>query len=273
MHAESPAARPARPSIRNLLRHFIVLAAGLLLAATPAIAQEQVDVQDDDPFDRAGFYFGLGGVYQNNPFENQIEDAIDDELDDIIVGTSTLQISGFSLDIDDSGGINALVGYRAASFFAAEIEYEWIDDYDVEVSGTGTFVSGPLAGTSLSASGDLYNIEGHTLTLNTKWIVPFWRIQPYASVGGGLGFYEVKRGSAADLIELLTNGDVDIEDGKETSLAGRFGIGIDWYVLENLLINTRATVVLTTQDFGTPDEDTVDDLNYLSFGAGLQYRF
>jgi opacity protein-like surface antigen len=178
-------------------------------------------------------------------------------------------VTNANVDIDDSGGVNALVGYRVWSWFALELEYEWVDEYDVKSSADGF-----VAGVPASASGTLYSIEGHTLTANTKWIVPFWRIQPYFLLGGGVAISDVDRGDAFDdplLGPLLNQAGVDVKDGKKTNAAGRAGLGLDLYITKNILVNTEASVVLTT--LKKPDVGDVDDLNYMSFAAGLQYRF
>lgn len=237
-------------SFRNVLRHFVVLAAGLLMLAPAAFGEEA----DDDPFDRPGFYVGVGGSYQFNVFQDDIEDVLQDELEGSF-------LEGADFSIDDSGGINARVGYRAASFFAIELEYEWIDKYDIE---------GSLAG----ESGNLYGIEGHTLTANTKWFIPFWRIQPYLLLGGGVAIAEVDRGNLYDIQivadELRAQG-IDIKSGTKTNAAARAGLGLDLYITKHIVATTEATVVLTT--LKEPDVGDVDDLNYMSFSAGLQYRF
>ena len=120
----------------------------------------------------------------------------------------------------------------------------------------------------VAISGKLYSIEGHTLTANTKWIIPFWRIQPYLLIGGGLAIADVSKGSLADAI-VSVGGDID--DGKNYDPVARGGIGLDLYLTEHILINAQASAVLTT--LGNPDIGDVDDLNYMSFAAGLQYRF
>lgn len=238
-------------SFRNVFRRFVVLGAGLLIVALPGSALAQDTAEDDDPFDRPGFYMGLGGSYQMNFFESQIEDELQDAT-----------VSDAQVDIDDSGGINATVGYRAASFFAIELEYEWIDEYDIK-AGSNT----------VGVSGGLYSIEGHTLTANTKWIIPFWRIQPYLLLGGGLAVSDVDRGNLYDgpLGPILEAQGVDVDDGNHTNAAGRAGLGLDLYITESLLVNAEAGVVVTT--LKEPDLDDIDDLNYMSFAAGLQYRF
>jgi len=227
-----------------------ILALGLLLML-PGFAQAE-DESDPDPFDRPGFYIGGGGTYQLNAFSSRIEDVIEDEVEDAVPGATA------DFDLDESAGFNALIGYRVWSWFALEIQYEWVDEYDINGS-----IDLPVA-----ISGKLYSIEGHTLTANTKWIIPFWRIQPYLLIGGGLAMSDVSKGSLADAFVLLG---ADIDDGTNYEPAGRGGIGLDLYITEHILINAQATAVLTT--LGSPDIDDVDDLNYMSFAAGLQYRF
>jgi len=244
-----------------------LLAAGLTLSAPAALAQEwewEADERDrelaaetavdDDPYDRPGFYAGISAIYTYNFFDQEIEDFLEDELGE----------QG-SVDIDDSGGLGARVGYRAASWFAAEVQYEWIETYDVDVSGN----VGP-GGSNIG--GRLYDIEGHTLTLNTKWIVPFWRIQPYLLIGAGYSFYDVGRGPLAAPLEAADN-DIEIDGGKQDAFAGRAGLGLDLYLTQHIVVMAEATAMVTTEDFETPSEGAIDDLYYVSFSAGLQYRF
>lgn len=209
---------------------------------------------DDDPFDRPGFYAGVAGTYTYNFFDQQIEDYLEDELGE--EGT---------VDIEDSGGVSARVGYRAASWFAAELQYEWIARYDIDVSGD-------LGPGGSAISGRLYDIEGHTLTLNTKWIVPFWRVQPYLLIGAGYSSYDVGRGPLAGPLEAADD-DIEIDGGQQNAFAGRAGLGLDMYVTEKIVLMTEATAVYTTQDFEAPSEGAIDDLYYVAFSAGLQYRF
>ncbi len=261
-------------SFRNVLRRFVVLAAGLMLVL-PAIAsaQQRRVVQmrpveptptetvtvDDDPFDRSGFYVGLGGSYQFNPFNSKIESLIEDALDDEIGPGANVKA-----DLGDSGGVNATVGYRAFSFLALEIEYEWIDQYKIKGS----------TDTPIPVSGDLYSIEGHTLTANTKWIIPFWRIQPYLLIGGGIAISDVNRGSLYDnaaIAAVLDSAGIDVQGGTHTNAAARAGLGLDLYITEHIVVNGEASTVLTT--LKEPDLGDIEDLNYISFSAGMQYRF
>lgn len=230
---------------------------GMILALASSVGAGSAGAAGDDavdPFDRPGPYVNVGGSFAYNFFDAQIEEFLEDELG-----------QEGSVEIDESGGLNARVGYRAASWFAAELAYEWIDRYDIEVGGD----LGP-GGSALS--GKLYDIEGHTLTLNTRWIVPVWRIQPYLLIGAGYSFYDVNRGPIAPLLE-AQDSDIEIQDGNRGAFAGRVGLGIDWHLTDHFVLQTEATALVTTEDFDAPNEGAIDDLYYLSLAAGLQYRF
>jgi len=235
---------------RKLLGGAVISWVGLLLML-PGIALAEKE-SDPDPFDRPGFYIGGGATYQLNAFASRIEDVIEDELKDVNPASNP------DFDLDESFGANALLGYRIWSWFALELQYEWVDEYDIK--GSVDFL--------IPLSGKLYSIEGHTLTANTKWIIPFWRIQPYLLLGGGVAMSDVSKGSLADAFTSLG---ADIDDGTHIKPAARAGLGLDLYITEHIVINAQASAVLTT--LKNPDIGDIDDLNYMSFAAGLQYRF
>ena len=238
-------------SALSVLRGAAILMLGLMTWTLPGSARAD-DAPDSDPFDRPGFYIGGGGTYQFNAFSSRIEDVIEDEVDDALPGANA------DFNLDESGGFNALLGYRIWSWFALELQYEWVDEYDIDGS-----IDAPVP-----VSGKLYSIEGHTLTANTKWIIPFWRIQPYFLIGGGAAMSDVSTGNLAAALTALG---ADIDDGKHLKPAARGGLGLDLYITEHILVNAQASVVVTTLQ--NPDIGDVDDLNYMSFAAGLQYRF
>lgn len=241
------------PSSRllSIARFGVAALAISLLSIAPASVAAETDLEKD-PYDRPGFYVGVGGSYQFNAFASEIEDVIQDEVDDALPGANS------SFELDESGGINALVGYRIWSWFAIELQYEWIDAYDIKGS---TDVLIPISGT-------LYSIEGHTLTANTKWILPFWRIQPYFLLGGGVAISDVSSGNLAAVFAALGG---DIRSGTHIKPAARVGLGLDFYLTRQIVVNTQASAVLTT--LKSPDIGDVDDLNYMSVIASLQYRF
>ena len=235
-----------RRSFRNRLRRFVVLAAGLVILSVPVLG-----FAADDPFDYSGPYIGVSGVYQRNFFESRIEDL----LDDAVTGS-------VSLSMGDSGGLGTLVGYRLNSVFAAEMQYEWVDSYDIE----GSVDASPTL--------SLYSMTGHTLTGNAKLIVPFWRVQPYLVVGVGVSIFDVDMGELFDdpiAGPALASAGIEIENGTRTSFAGRAGLGLDIHLTDHITITAQGQVVLTT--LKEPDLGDITDLNYLGISAGLRYRF
>ena len=244
MKARTDLGRTSQGRPLDIIRAAAILTAVFVLCHSSGAAA--------DAFDRPGFYLGAGATYQYNVFSSDIEDVIQDEVDAALPGANA------SFDLDDSFGVNAVLGYRAVSWFAIELQYEWIAEYDIQGS---TDVPVPV-------SGNLYSIEGHTLTANTKWIVPFWRVQPYLLLGGGFALSDVSNGDLADALNALGG---DIDDGKHLKPAARAGLGLDFYISQNIVLNAQASIVATT--LKSPDIGDVDDLNYMSFAAGLQYRF
>ena len=87
-------------------------------------------------------------------------------------------------------------------------------------------------------------------------------------LGGGFALSDVSNGDLADALNALGG---DIDDGKHLKPAARAGLGLDFYISQNIVLNAQASIVATT--LKSPDIGDVDDLNYMSFAAGLQYRF
>jgi len=191
-----------------------------------------------EDFSRPGLYLGLGGTFGTDLFEDDVEDVVED-----LTGTPV------DLDIDSSWGLNTVAGYRIASFFATELQYEYIDSFQIAVS---------------SPAASELDLTGHVMTLNLKLVLPTWRIQPYLLLGIGGAYYQAE-GSVLGT-NLFTN--------DEWVLAGRVGGGIDFYLTEHLVLNVAATTVLTADEVSSNfSAEDVGGLNYVAVQAGLQYRF
>jgi outer membrane protein W len=207
---------------------------GLVFALVTAVAASAAA----DDFSRPGPYLGLGGTFGTDFFEDDVEDAVED-----VTGTSV------DLDIDNSWGLNATLGYRMLPFLATELQYEYIDSFQIDVD---------------SPANSTLDLSGHVATLNLKLVLPTWRIQPYVLLGIGAAFYTTE-GRV-----LNTN----LFENDEWVLAGRVGVGIDFYLTRHLVLNVAATTVLTaddvSEDFNLTD---VGGLNYLAVQGGLQIRF
>jgi hypothetical protein len=137
-----------------------------------------------------------------------------------------------------------VLGYRMASFFATELQYEYIDSFQIDVG---------------SPAVSELDLTGHVMTLNLKLVLPTWRIQPY-----------LLRHQGPSTLEGTCSAPTSSRD--EWVLAGRAGAGI--VLPDRHLILNGATTVLTadevSSDFSAED---VGGLNYVAVQAGLQYRF
>jgi opacity protein-like surface antigen len=219
------------------LRAIAMLALVLLLPAA-ALADD-----DDKDFSRSGFYLGVGGAYGINFFENMIEDAARD--------------AGFEISLKDTGGVNARVGYRVASWFAVEGMYEWMDNFKIEVDGFTDPDLEDLVGAEV-------DYRTHTVTVNAKFLIPTWRLHPYLYLGIGAQYYDL------DAQATFADNGLDFSE-KGWAFAGRPGLGLDAYITENILVNIEVAGVLATANPSTiPD---IGDMFYMTVGAGLQYRF
>ena len=198
------------------------LAVVLTLMAMPALAKDDDDDDSGDKaseeadetevdFNRTGPYLSLAGVWGVEEFDNSN-----------------------NISIDDSGGVNARVGYRALPWLSVEAVGEYMVNFNMDFG---------------SDNGDLsmWNV-GANLRLN----LPTDLIQPYLIVGGGyLG---------ADLKGACCGNGQDGHGG-----FARIGAGMEFYPWAHVGLDGGVGYVIPTGE--------VDDLRYLSITAGVIYRF
>src|SRR4026209_1181050 len=106
----------------------VVLLAGPVAAAEPA----------KNDFGRTGWYVGGGATYA---FEN---------------------FSSGGVSVDDSAGVKLQGGYRAHRNFAAEVDVDYVNGFDVSAGGY-----------------DLGRVRGVATTVNGKGDLTTGRVQPY----------------------------------------------------------------------------------------------
>ena len=108
-------------------------------------------VQDADPdgdYGRHGFYLEAGAMRAYNLFEEEFPPGA---------------------EVDNSFGLNFRGGYRIFSRLALEAEFEWVNEFEVDVNGVKVLGAETLTGTA--------NVKGFFFT------GPF---QPYALLGVGV---------------------------------------------------------------------------------------
>ncbi len=215
--------------IRTLFTGAILLIGTLAFA--PALSQaEEIPSSEDNPYARNGFYIGLAGAFA-------IDAAAEEELE---------KQSGLKLRIGDDVGLQARLGYRFHPRFAAEYQFEWITDVDIDVQGVG-FGNGA------------FQLERWASTANVKAYLATDTVQPFLLVGLGVLTVEVD-GSPVDDSGVFKQLSVH-----ETDFAARFGAGLEVYATENIVINLEASYVLPAGN--------LKNFDYVSIGWGFQYRF
>jgi hypothetical protein len=211
------------------------LATTLALLAWPAFAEEDEDAgtteeaaeeeteeegdeaagdeeEDEVDYHRRGLYAGLAGTWAVEKFQDS---------DDI--------------DTEDSGGVNARVGYHALSWLSVEAQAEYLPKFDIDFGANSGDLAIWLAGANLRLS------------------LPTDLIQPYALLGGGY--------IGAHLSGAGTGGrDYDGHSG-----FGRAGGGVEFYFWPFLALDLGLTYVIPAGD--------VQDLDFLSIHWGALYRF
>ena len=231
------AAHPVSARAGNTTRTVV---AGLATAALTSIvcssfALTAGEDAEQDEFARRGWLIGVAGSYAIETFKDDLESDIQD-----LVGFPV------GLSVDNSLGITGRAGYRCHRRFSAEVEVEWLNGFDSDVSAPGF---GKI---------DTIDIEPVVVTANMKGYILTGRYQPFLLVGGGV--MTAKGGKVRDTVGpglSLTE--------RANGFAMRFGGGIDLYVTKHVVVNVGVDYVLPFDD--------LKDLDYISIGWGIEYRF
>ncbi len=157
--------------------------------------------------------------------------------------TDTIASIGLPTTVDSSAGLNARVGYRWKSWLAIEAQYEWMSRFQ--------FRLGRINAAELGM---------HTWVVSPKVFVPYKNIQPYIlfGIGGQLSVIDAPPRFVADRTDF--------------NFAMRPGVGLDYSMAENWVLNAEFAGVLPIADTQTGLVQ-VDQLFYVSGSLGLQYRF
>lgn len=139
------------------------------------------------------------------------------------------------VEVDPSVGLTARAGVRVTPRFAVEAQYEWMEDFETSIAGT-----------------EVAETTTQTVTGNLKGYLGTGRVQPYLSAGAGF-----LRAKSDDPVTTFQRTDTDF--------ALRFGGGLDVYLTEVIGVSLDTSYVLPTGD--------VEDLDYVSVGAGVFFRF
>jgi len=216
------------------------------LVCTAAAIYSHDDEADPEAYDRPGFFVGVGGSYAFEELSGEV-------FSDLSVAKYTAGDSGLSgemtddLSFNDSWGINGQAGYRCHPRFSAEIEVEWIDEFDANVNKA---FSGKVGTTEVEPIVITANATGYLLT---------GRTQPFLRAGLGLMRVEYTERDTTS----TPSPDGSKQRYNETRFALRVGGGIDYYATKNVVVGVDVDYVVSPSL----------DVQYVTVGAGIQYRF
>jgi opacity protein-like surface antigen len=187
----------------------------------------------DDSYARLGWLLGLSGVYAADTGESNLQNTLRNEVG-----------SPVNFSLKDSLGFKSQAGYRCHPRVSAEVDIEWLDGFD---------------GSTFDSTGKTSNINFEPLVVTTsvKAYALTGRYQPYLLAGGGVMTVEIETndttGSGASDTETATN------------IALRVGGGLDFYATPKIVLTLGVDYVIPFGD--------LEDLDYVSIGWGLRYRF
>ncbi len=205
-------------------RIFTLIAVGVLIFNFPIEAGAEVKEK--------GFYLGGGIGYAWENFD-------DDELEDDLRGAGFTRVN---VDSDNAWGINLFVGYRFMRYIAVEGNFNWYDDFEIDVDAN-------IFG--IPVSGD-FELEIWTLFIDLKAMYPVYndRLVPYLRVGGGYMDAEI---------------DGNGFDEDEDDFAWNLGGGADYYLNDLVSLGLDGKYVWGTDD--------LDEIEYFMGTLRIGFHF
>jgi opacity protein-like surface antigen len=243
----------------------------------------QDDEDEQEGYDRRGFYAGLGPIYARENFsDSAVVNLVDGELQDALRafrGTPVKQdldavpkiledgdpgAYTFNLDDvdDDAFGFSGRVGYRCHPYISTELQFDWLGDFDGALSENPNGITNEgVAEPDTARKFDL-ELESLVFTTNMKGHLLTGRYQPFVLVG--LGFMRMES-KTRDASGGAIPGSAPQGSDRTVKVAMRFGGGLDFYITKNVLASAEFSYLMPT--------GKLEDLDYYSIGVGLQYRF
>jgi opacity protein-like surface antigen len=206
---------------------------GIVCTSVAITADEEINPED---FARRGWLIGVAGSYAIDTFEDDQESDFQKVLGPPV-----------NLSVDGTFGFNGRVGYRCHERFSAEVQVEWLDGFSGDLKQPNVV---QLAKVSYEPVVVTTNVKGYLMT---------GRYQPFLLAGAGAMVADSK---LHDPVGLAFTG---LESDSDNAFAMRFGGGIDLYATENIVVTLEADYVLPV--------GSLSNLDYITIGWGLQYRF
>ncbi|MCH2171681.1 porin family protein [Myxococcota bacterium] len=257
-----------------------VLVIGWVLMVASALNAEEEKKRV--PYVHSGFYVGISGGLSMEQFDDHYSTseylttsgngiltrtglsaslfgdppvAIEPPLDEINASPTLM-----SLKIQDRVNGMFRFGYRFHPRFALEITFEVVDEFDVDVEEEIPFRNSSQTSpdeprrVNVQETTTGLKLRPLVATANAKAYLLTGRFQPYFLAGAGPMFASVENTRSG------------VTENKVVA-ALRAGGGLDFYITENVIMNTGISYVY-------PFGSLQDGLDYVSFELlGFQYRF
>jgi opacity protein-like surface antigen len=146
------------------------------------------------------------------------------------------------VEADDAFGGNFALGYRFHPLGAMDVEFEYLDQFDFD----GPAEAQVNSSFNVSLNGRLYPLA----TLFDPASLAN-RFQPFLKLGVAWMWVREQ--------------DPDASSRNNGAVAGRFGAGLDVYLTQKIVLTLSGNYMLPN--------NSIEDRQYTSVGAGLQYRF
>jgi opacity protein-like surface antigen len=179
------------------------------------------------------------------------------------------------VDRQDSPGADFRVGYRFNQIFAAELNYQYFDDFKLIYRGVNMRVEEPEFHNERAPDQDIAHITAHNIFANMRAYPLTGVLQPYGLVGIGTVYADAETKDAQVRVRSDEGFDSpNINGGSDSAVAfaGRFGGGLDYYLTSNIVLNLDINWTLTTEMSidGLPGKV---NLNHVPISTSVMYRF
>jgi opacity protein-like surface antigen len=212
---------------KNVRQAAAVAWLGLLMSAGASLAVAPEAAEPD--YARPGWYIGMGAMAAIPDFDLSTDD----------LGVVPPAPPDADPDFDTRPGIDFRVGYRLASRWSVEFDYQWQKGFQSRNPDIDPIVE----------------IDTHLLSLNAKFFLLEERWQPYGLLGASLLIFNT------ELMDSKYKKPWNVDYG----FAPRFGAGVDFYVTQHWLLYAEGTYAVPV--------GVTDGANFGTVGGGFLYRF
>ena len=156
--------------------------------------------------------------------------------------------------VDDSRGFQFRGGYRFNDYLAVEGEFDYLDRFDMKIPTIPSIGTGRVS------------VDVGLVTANAKAYLPLGRVQPYAILGAGAMWADLRTSYPVGWVCgpwwcSIAYARLD----NSTAFVLKYGVGTDIHIDDTWAITLDVTYV---QPFAS-----IEDLNYVSFAWGFRYRY